>query len=124
MARLIRVHCRKPGFRRAGLAHPARAEYPAEIFSAEQLAALRAEPMLSVQEVEEEFEGAGGGEAVATGAPAAPQPTTEPDGPSSASSPASGGEPHAPEQAAAGAAGAPTVSTAASGAGKRRSKGA
>lgn len=52
MARLIRITCRQPGFRRAGLAHPARAEYPAETFSAAQIALLRAEPLLDVQEIE------------------------------------------------------------------------
>jgi hypothetical protein len=51
VAGLILVRCRRPGFRRAGLAHPARAEYPAGFFTSEQLAQLRAEPMLDVQMV-------------------------------------------------------------------------
>lgn len=40
----------KPGFRRAGIAHPERADYPAGTFSAEQMEQLRAEPQLTVIE--------------------------------------------------------------------------
>jgi hypothetical protein len=40
----------KPGFRRAGIEHPERAEYPAGTFSAEQMEQLRAEPQLEVIE--------------------------------------------------------------------------
>ena len=46
----LTIVCRKPGFRRAGVAHPDRAEYPAGHFTAEQLEQLKAEPMLTVIE--------------------------------------------------------------------------
>lgn len=46
---MIRIHCTKPGFRRAGQAHPAVADYPEDHFSAAQMAALRAEPLLVVE---------------------------------------------------------------------------
>lgn len=36
------------GFRRGGHAHPADATYPADFFTAEQLAQIEAEPMLTV----------------------------------------------------------------------------
>lgn len=36
------------GFRRGGHAHPADATYPADYFTAEQLAQIEAEPLLSV----------------------------------------------------------------------------
>lgn len=36
------------GFRRGGHAHPADATYPADYFSAEQLEAIEAEPLLTV----------------------------------------------------------------------------
>lgn len=52
MARLIRIVCVLPGFRRAGISHPHRAEYPEGFFSDAQLLQLRAEPKLSVYEVE------------------------------------------------------------------------
>lgn len=53
MASFIRITARRDGFRRAGIAHPARpTEHPAERFSAEQLAQLQAEPMLVVELVE------------------------------------------------------------------------
>lgn len=44
----VSIACTQPGFRRAGMAHPAQAEYPAGTFSAEQLAALQAETKLIV----------------------------------------------------------------------------
>jgi hypothetical protein len=49
----VRITCaRAAGFRRAGVFHPAGpAEYPAGTFSAAQLAALRAEPALVVEEL-------------------------------------------------------------------------
>lgn len=50
----IQILCKKPGFRRAGMAHPAKAVYPDGYFTAAQLAALKAEPMLIVSEVPEE----------------------------------------------------------------------
>lgn len=48
MAQTITIVSRKEGFRRAGIAHPLRAEYPAERFTPEQLEQLQAEPMLEV----------------------------------------------------------------------------
>lgn len=48
---MIRIHCTKPGFRRAGQAHPAVADYPEDHFSAAQMAALRVEPLLFVEVV-------------------------------------------------------------------------
>lgn len=46
----VTIVCRKPGFRRAGIAHPERADYLAGTLSAEQLEQLRAEPLLTVIE--------------------------------------------------------------------------
>ena len=42
---------RVAGFRRANIVHPLRAEYPLDYFSAQQLSAIRAEPMLTLVEV-------------------------------------------------------------------------
>lgn len=52
MAKIIVVHSRAPGpFNRAGTTHqPGRNEYPAAQFSADQLAALKAEPLFDVEE--------------------------------------------------------------------------
>lgn len=50
----IQVLCKKPGFRRAGRAHPERAVYPDGTFTPAELAALKAEPMLEVSEVPDE----------------------------------------------------------------------
>jgi hypothetical protein len=53
--RMIRIICSKDGFRRAGIAHPQGVtEYADSAFSAEQLRALKAEPMLAVEIVAEE----------------------------------------------------------------------
>ncbi|EFH11593.1 HI1506-related protein [Pseudoroseomonas cervicalis] len=49
MGSRVIILCASPGFRRAGIAHPERAEYPLGRFTASELLALRAEPMLSVQ---------------------------------------------------------------------------
>lgn len=49
---MIRIQSKKDGFRRCGIAHPARpTEYDTGVFSKAQLKALRAEPMLLVEEV-------------------------------------------------------------------------
>lgn len=45
------VVCREPGFRRAGIEHPLVAVYPCDDITDEQLALMRAEPMLVVIEV-------------------------------------------------------------------------
>ena len=51
--KVIRITAKMDGFRRAGLTHPARAtEYPAERFTAAERDALKAEPMLVVQELD------------------------------------------------------------------------
>lgn len=46
----IRIICARPGFRRAGAAHPAERTYPAGHWTAEQLDALKAEPLITVIE--------------------------------------------------------------------------
>lgn len=47
---MIRITSRQANFRRAGIAHPATpTAYPNDHFTAEQLEALRAEPMLVVE---------------------------------------------------------------------------
>jgi hypothetical protein len=58
----VHITCRKPGFRRAGLAHPAQATYPNETFTATQLKALMAEPMLQVEILADEPEQPGAAE--------------------------------------------------------------
>lgn len=56
---MIRITSKLEGFRRAGVAHPAApTEYPDDAFSKEQLAALTAEPMLTVEQVPEATKGA------------------------------------------------------------------
>lgn len=47
----IRIRCKQPGFRRAGVAHVDDRIWPAGAFSEEQLALLKAEPMLIVEEL-------------------------------------------------------------------------
>lgn len=50
----VRITSTKAGFRRAGIAHPAEAvDYPAGTFTEEQLAQLKAEPALIVEETAE-----------------------------------------------------------------------
>lgn len=47
---MIRIKSKKAGFRRCGVAHADRwTEYPDDRFSAEQIAVLKAEPMLVVE---------------------------------------------------------------------------
>ncbi|MBP7127321.1 hypothetical protein KBD49_13240 [Myxococcota bacterium] len=60
----IEIRCRRPGFRRAGIAHPAVARYPEGRFSAEQMAALRAEPLIEVREIPDPEPGPGSDPAV------------------------------------------------------------
>jgi hypothetical protein len=48
MAQTVTIVSRQEGFRRAGMAHPLRAEYPIHQFTAEQLVELQSEPMLEV----------------------------------------------------------------------------
>ena len=50
---VIRITSKHDGFRRAGISHPAHpTDYPAEDITPEQLAALQADPMLVVQELD------------------------------------------------------------------------
>lgn len=54
---MLIITSKKDGFRRCGIAHPARpTEYPDTAFSGVELALLRAEPMLEVAHVVEEHE--------------------------------------------------------------------
>ena len=50
-AALIRITAKKDGFRRAGMTHAGTREYPDGAFTAEALAALKAEPMLVIEEI-------------------------------------------------------------------------
>ncbi|MDW7643447.1 MAG: HI1506-related protein [Desulfuromonadales bacterium] len=55
---MIRITSKYPGFRRCGIAHSKEpTDYPADRFSKKELAALKAEPMLVVEEVEEPKKG-------------------------------------------------------------------
>ena len=68
----LRVASRRPGFRRAGLTHPAQAVlHPLESLTEEQIAQLKAEPLLVVEEVEIEESEKGGAKPEASGKPAA-----------------------------------------------------
>lgn len=50
---MIRITSKVDGFRRAGRVHPAApTEHAADAFTAHQLAALKAEPMLSVEHID------------------------------------------------------------------------
>lgn len=47
---IVRIRCSRPGRRRAGLRHPAGpVDHPAERFTAAEQAALRADPVLTVE---------------------------------------------------------------------------
>jgi len=46
---MIKIKSKKAGFRRCGVAHPKEAAYPDDRFSKEELAVLKAEPMLTVE---------------------------------------------------------------------------
>ncbi len=51
-ASALRITSKLAGFRRAGLAHPAEpTDYPAGTFTPEQIATLKGEPMLVVEEI-------------------------------------------------------------------------
>lgn len=48
----LRITAKRAGFRRAGMAHPATATaHPAGTFTADQVEALRADPMLVVEDL-------------------------------------------------------------------------
>lgn len=46
----VTILCRQPGFRRAGITHLAEATYAAGELTAEQLEAIKADPMFAVTE--------------------------------------------------------------------------
>lgn len=48
---MIRITAKKDGFRRAGISHAGTRDYPDGRFTPEELAALKAEPMLVVEEI-------------------------------------------------------------------------
>lgn len=48
---MIRITAKKDGFRRAGMSHAGTRDYPDGRFTPEELAALKAEPMLAVEEI-------------------------------------------------------------------------
>ena len=50
---MIRITAKRDGFRRAGMAHDGTKDWPDGTFAPEQLAALKAEPMLVVEEIRE-----------------------------------------------------------------------
>lgn len=53
MTKIIRITAKKNGFRRGGIAHPSEpTDYPADKFKKKELDALKAEPMLVVQELD------------------------------------------------------------------------
>ena len=55
--KMIKIRSKKAGFRRCGLAHPKEeAQYPDDRFSKEELAILKAEPMLTVEIVPDKKE--------------------------------------------------------------------
>ncbi|MQT14392.1 hypothetical protein [Segnochrobactrum spirostomi] len=48
----IRILCARPGLRRAGVAHAADHTWPVDRWSADELAMLRAEPLITVIEID------------------------------------------------------------------------
>lgn len=52
-AAMIRISAKRDGFRRAGISHAGTREYADGRFSSEELAALKAEPLLVVEEIVE-----------------------------------------------------------------------
>jgi len=107
MTAALTITCARPGFRRAGLAHPARAEYPAGSFSPEQLALLLAEPLLAVTFTA----GDGTDTRAADGAATSPMPAETPGGQAAEAEATPGGLPGAIAEAAAGGSAAPTRPT-------------
>jgi hypothetical protein len=75
----LAIVCSQPGFRRAGIAHPAREIHPAGRFTEEQLAAMLAEPRLQLIPLDGLAENASG-EGVAGAAPGGPVPLPRTDG--------------------------------------------
>ncbi|HJB65192.1 MAG TPA: hypothetical protein H9768_02765 [Candidatus Mailhella merdavium] len=50
---MIRITAKRDGFRRAGMAHDGTKDWPDGTFTPEQLAALKDETMLTVEEIRE-----------------------------------------------------------------------
>ena len=48
---MIRITAKKDGFRRAGMAHAGTRDYPEGVFTPREVAALKAEPLLVVEEI-------------------------------------------------------------------------
>lgn len=48
---MIRITAKKDGFRRAGISHAGTRDYPDGRFTPQELAMLKAEPMLVVEEI-------------------------------------------------------------------------
>lgn len=74
-----RILCARPGFRRAGIAHPESATYAPGELSDEQIEQLRAEPLITVIEVD------------GAGADLAPEPARKDRGKPRLSDPRAGG---------------------------------
>lgn len=82
MTSTIRIVAKREGFRRAGIAHAgAPVDYLVEIFTPEQLEALRGEPMLVVQELDGPAAILSGAGAMTSRSPALAQPTPRPPAP-------------------------------------------
>ena len=93
----VQITAKKDGFRRAGVAHPAvMTEYADDAFTAEQLAQLKAEPMLTVKVIKATKKDTGSKdaavapEAAANAEPATETATAEPEA-ASADAPADSG---------------------------------
>lgn len=79
--KMIRIRSAKPGFRRGGMAHSTEwKDYPVDRFTGEQLAQIRAEPRLLVEEYElfDEADAKVGAELDLSPAPA-PEPESVPE---------------------------------------------
>lgn len=50
--KMLKITAKRDGFRRGGIEHAGTAEHPVSKFTKEQLAQIRAEPMLVVEEFE------------------------------------------------------------------------
>ena len=76
----VQITAKKDGFRRAGVAHPAvMTEYADDAFTTEQLALLKAEPMLTVKIIKAAKKDSGSKDAAAVEQPteAKAEPVTE-----------------------------------------------
>ncbi|HXG29327.1 MAG TPA: HI1506-related protein [Nevskiales bacterium] len=54
MAKVLRITSKRDGFRRGGIAHSTTpTDHPIDRFTKEQLAAIKTEPMLTVEEIDD-----------------------------------------------------------------------